>query len=229
MGAVSARLHGAGCDRRPVRHDQELLRPGESAVDQDSAGRLHLPFGAAGADDHDHRPVEQSDRRDRGGGRLFRGQQRGRLLVARRAEGGGRRYGQLPGASGQRQSAAGRHQRRAIEHALAGRVRRPARPLDHGPATADQRRPAMGRIGGDRGRRTIRPSSRPGPTTASRPGGPRTVNANNNWGIYAFHPHGANILLCDGSVHFVAETLDRDVFAGLVTKAGGEPINANKF
>jgi prepilin-type N-terminal cleavage/methylation domain-containing protein/prepilin-type processing-associated H-X9-DG protein len=61
------------------------------------------------------------------------------------------------------------------------------------------------------------------------PGGPCTVNANNNWGIYAFHPQGANVLLCDGSVHFVGETLDRDVFAGLVTKAGGEPINANKF
>jgi prepilin-type N-terminal cleavage/methylation domain-containing protein/prepilin-type processing-associated H-X9-DG protein len=61
------------------------------------------------------------------------------------------------------------------------------------------------------------------------PGGPCTVNANNNWGIYAFHPKGANVLLCDGSVHFVAETLDRDVFASLVTKVGGEPINADKF
>ena len=61
------------------------------------------------------------------------------------------------------------------------------------------------------------------------PGGPRTVNANNNWGIYAFHPHGANILLCDSSVHFVAETLDRDTFASLVTKAGGEPIDGKTF
>jgi prepilin-type N-terminal cleavage/methylation domain-containing protein len=61
------------------------------------------------------------------------------------------------------------------------------------------------------------------------PGGPRTVNANNNWGIYAFHPHGANILLCDSSVHFVAETLDRDTFASLVTKAGGEPIDGKNF
>lgn len=56
------------------------------------------------------------------------------------------------------------------------------------------------------------------------PGGPCTVNCNNNWGIYAFHTGGANILLCDGSVHFVSESLDRDVFAGLVTKAGGEVL-----
>ena len=55
------------------------------------------------------------------------------------------------------------------------------------------------------------------------------MNCNNNWGIYAFHPNGANILLCDGSVHFVGETLDRDVFAGLVTKAGHELIRADSF
>ncbi len=33
------------------------------------------------------------------------------------------------------------------------------------------------------------------------------------------------ILLCDGSVHFVSQNLDRDIFAGLVTKSGGEIIN----
>ncbi|WP_197528932.1 DUF1559 domain-containing protein [Aeoliella mucimassa] len=56
------------------------------------------------------------------------------------------------------------------------------------------------------------------------PGGPCTVNCNNNWGLYAFHPGGAHILLCDGSVQMVTDTLDRDVFAGLVTKAGSEII-----
>ncbi|MCA9181644.1 MAG: DUF1559 domain-containing protein, partial [Planctomycetales bacterium] len=39
-----------------------------------------------------------------------------------------------------------------------------------------------------------------------------------------FHPGGANILLCDGSVHFITESLDRDVFSGLVTKAGQEVL-----
>lgn len=56
------------------------------------------------------------------------------------------------------------------------------------------------------------------------PNGPCTVNCNNNWGIYAFHPTGAGVLLCDGSVHFVSRSLDREVFAGMVTKAGAEVI-----
>ena len=55
------------------------------------------------------------------------------------------------------------------------------------------------------------------------------MNCNNNWGVYAFHPVGANALLCDGSVHFLDVTLDREVFAGLVTKAGGESITPNCF
>lgn len=54
------------------------------------------------------------------------------------------------------------------------------------------------------------------------PNGPCTINCNNNWGIYAFHVGGANILCCDGSVHFVGTSLDREVFASLVTKAGAE-------
>jgi prepilin-type N-terminal cleavage/methylation domain-containing protein/prepilin-type processing-associated H-X9-DG protein len=61
------------------------------------------------------------------------------------------------------------------------------------------------------------------------PGGPCTVNCNNNWGIYAFHPGGANILLCDGSIQFLHPTLDRDVFASLVTKSGSETFSADSF
>ena len=56
-------------------------------------------------------------------------------------------------------------------------------------------------------------------------GGPCTINCNNNWGIYAFHPTGAHIVLCDGSVQFLNTDLDRDIFAGLVTKAGGETFS----
>ena len=59
------------------------------------------------------------------------------------------------------------------------------------------------------------------------PGGFCTINCNNSWGIYAFHTSGANALLVDGSVHFLAVGLDRDVFAGLVTRAGGELIDGN--
>lgn len=56
------------------------------------------------------------------------------------------------------------------------------------------------------------------------PGGPCTINCNNNWGIYSFHTGGAHVLLCDGSVQFLSTSLDREIFAGLVTKAGGEVI-----
>jgi prepilin-type N-terminal cleavage/methylation domain-containing protein/prepilin-type processing-associated H-X9-DG protein len=59
------------------------------------------------------------------------------------------------------------------------------------------------------------------------PGGPCTINCNNNWGIYAFHPTGANALYCDGSVHYLRVGLDRDIFAGLVTRAGGEVITGD--
>ena len=61
------------------------------------------------------------------------------------------------------------------------------------------------------------------------PGGFCTINCNNSWGIYAFHPGGANALFVDGSVHFFAVGLDRDVFAALVTRAGGELIDGNSL
>jgi prepilin-type N-terminal cleavage/methylation domain-containing protein/prepilin-type processing-associated H-X9-DG protein len=58
------------------------------------------------------------------------------------------------------------------------------------------------------------------------PGGFCTINCNNSWGIYAFHTGGANAVFVDGSVHFLAVGLDRDVFAALVTRAGGEVIGS---
>ena len=61
------------------------------------------------------------------------------------------------------------------------------------------------------------------------PGGFGTINCNNSWGIYAFHPHGANVLFVDGSVHHLIVGLDRDVFAGLVTRAGKEIIDNTSF
>jgi len=40
------------------------------------------------------------------------------------------------------------------------------------------------------------------------------------WG--AEHPGGMNISMVDGSVHFLAETINMDIFHALATKAGGE-------
>jgi prepilin-type processing-associated H-X9-DG protein len=61
------------------------------------------------------------------------------------------------------------------------------------------------------------------------PGGPCTINCNNSWGIYAFHSGGANAVFVDGSVHFLHVSLDRDTFAALVTRAGGEVLNSVDF
>lgn len=61
------------------------------------------------------------------------------------------------------------------------------------------------------------------------PGGFCTINCNNSWGIYSFHVAGANALFVDGSVHFLHVSLNRDVFAGIVTRTGGEVIGDEAF
>jgi prepilin-type N-terminal cleavage/methylation domain-containing protein/prepilin-type processing-associated H-X9-DG protein len=61
------------------------------------------------------------------------------------------------------------------------------------------------------------------------PGGLCTINCNNAWGIYSFHTQGANAVFVDGSVHFLRVGLDRDVFAGLVTRAGGEVVDGSSY
>ncbi|MEW4452268.1 DUF1559 domain-containing protein [Bremerella sp. JC817] len=55
------------------------------------------------------------------------------------------------------------------------------------------------------------------------------VNCNNFFGIYGFHPEGANILLCDGSVRFVTPELDGLTFARLTTRDDGQPIDPTSF
>jgi prepilin-type processing-associated H-X9-DG protein len=61
------------------------------------------------------------------------------------------------------------------------------------------------------------------------PGGFCTINCSNSWGIYSFHTGGANAVFVDGSVHFFPVGLNRDVFAALVTRAGGEVIDESAF
>jgi prepilin-type N-terminal cleavage/methylation domain-containing protein/prepilin-type processing-associated H-X9-DG protein len=55
--------------------------------------------------------------------------------------------------------------------------------------------------------------------------GPCVMNCNNLQGdIYSFHTNGANISFADGSVHFVAATIDIGTMAALVTRAGAEVV-----
>jgi prepilin-type processing-associated H-X9-DG protein len=43
------------------------------------------------------------------------------------------------------------------------------------------------------------------------------------------HADGANFLMADGSVRFLKSHIDRSVFAGLATRAGGELENPQTF
>ncbi len=55
-------------------------------------------------------------------------------------------------------------------------------------------------------------------------GGP--INALQNNEIWSDHPGGAQVLYCDGSVHFLPDSLDTNVLAALCTRAGGEVVEA---
>jgi len=66
----------------------------------------------------------------------------------------------------------------------------------------------------------IHPSAGGGGT----PGGTCIMNCNNNQSPYSFHPGGINVCLCDGSVRFLAETLDAETFWNLCSCADGNVL-----
>lgn len=43
----------------------------------------------------------------------------------------------------------------------------------------------------------------------------------------SYHPQGINVTLADGSTHFIANSIDEEVFHGLGTRAGGELVSVN--
>ncbi|MFO0956750.1 MAG: DUF1559 domain-containing protein [Isosphaeraceae bacterium] len=47
--------------------------------------------------------------------------------------------------------------------------------------------------------------------------------------VFAFHPGGANILMGDGSVRFIKESVSMRIFAGLVTRGASEVISADQY
>jgi prepilin-type N-terminal cleavage/methylation domain-containing protein/prepilin-type processing-associated H-X9-DG protein len=59
------------------------------------------------------------------------------------------------------------------------------------------------------------------PTTTATAGN----NAGNNDEIYSFHRGGAHVVMGDGSVKFIGETINVVVLRGLVTRSGKEVIN----
>jgi prepilin-type processing-associated H-X9-DG protein len=52
--------------------------------------------------------------------------------------------------------------------------------------------------------------------------GPYGINIANCSSIYAFHPEGANISFCDGSVRLLSKGISIQTLVALVTKARGD-------
>jgi prepilin-type N-terminal cleavage/methylation domain-containing protein/prepilin-type processing-associated H-X9-DG protein len=53
------------------------------------------------------------------------------------------------------------------------------------------------------------------------------INCSNDFGLYSFHTGGANVVLADGSVHFLKTTTDILSLVALITRAGGEIITTD--
>jgi prepilin-type N-terminal cleavage/methylation domain-containing protein/prepilin-type processing-associated H-X9-DG protein len=59
--------------------------------------------------------------------------------------------------------------------------------------------------------------------------GPCAINCDNDNEIFAFHTGGANVLFCDGSVHFLKKSLSIRIVSRLITKAGGETLQSTDY
>lgn len=66
--------------------------------------------------------------------------------------------------------------------------------------------------------------------TIANPGasGCSVINIFNDNSPYSFHPQGVSILRGDGSVGFLAQDIDNFVYVAMVTRDGGESLNADQ-
>lgn len=55
------------------------------------------------------------------------------------------------------------------------------------------------------------------------------LNCGPNEETFSFHPGGANVVLCDGSVHFLNENLDGGAFRAILSIDGGEVLTSDVF
>lgn len=68
-----------------------------------------------------------------------------------------------------------------------------------------------------------------GQTIAVTNVGPRAINCNNGFGVYAFHQGGANTLFGDGAVRFMNEKLDSYVYLALLSRQRGEVFQPGDY
>jgi prepilin-type N-terminal cleavage/methylation domain-containing protein/prepilin-type processing-associated H-X9-DG protein len=61
--------------------------------------------------------------------------------------------------------------------------------------------------------------------------GPCVINCSNDlaYGVYSFHPGGANMGVCDGSVRFLSESTSKATLRALVSRQGGEVIGSDGY
>ena len=67
-----------------------------------------------------------------------------------------------------------------------------------------------------------------GDGTDAQPG-PCAVNCTNENEIFGFHTNGANVLFADGSVHFLRTEVPIRMVGRLITKSGGETVDASAY
>lgn len=69
--------------------------------------------------------------------------------------------------------------------------------------------------------------------TGPSPSGPWIDTPNNKAAgaddFWSLHPGGCNFLFCDGSVRFIKESVNPQVFSYLSTRAGGEVVSSDQF
>ena len=55
------------------------------------------------------------------------------------------------------------------------------------------------------------------------------VNCGANEETFSFHPGGANVVLCDGSAHFLTGSISAEPFQALMSARGGEVVSVTEL
>jgi prepilin-type processing-associated H-X9-DG protein len=83
---------------------------------------------------------------------------------------------------------------------------------------------------------TLQDTGRGGPYYHIMPPNKPSCNTSSDYGVFdsfigasSFHPGGINILLMDGSVRFIKDTVNPTLWNALATRAGGEVISADEL
>ncbi len=63
------------------------------------------------------------------------------------------------------------------------------------------------------------------PASTNNVAGPRALNCINHKEIYAFHPSGANVVMCDGAVRHLSANMDLNTVYALLTRERGETVS----